>query len=187
MRKGWFALVIGVFLLTSVGVGLLYGRRSKPATVNIGAAESEACVGCGLGDAGVRVGKGRIPGEELSLPDTFVGAPVVVVSVSEGCDYCAVPIATVALALSRTDSGTCDRTDAPSLVIVGTRQADLAATQWLTENFPSSMAHVEASLKSESWQSVLATDLVPSVLVIDESAVVVAQWIGFDPGHLGLL
>lgn len=116
------------------------------------------------------------------MPPDLIGNPTVLIAVAEGCDYCVVPAATVALAM-QADGGQCESVSPLKVVLVGTRQADLAANQWLIDGLMSDGISASTMLKTEPIRNAMGTELVPTVLVVDERSVAVAEWIGLDPGH----
>lgn len=180
MKKAWPVILLALFLATFFGlIALRYLPRTDTTSVSAGA----TCDGCGIDEASQRFGVGRIPGEQVTLPDSVRGGPVIVITVTESCDYCAVPVATVALALDQLDHSVCPAATAPSLYILGPREVDVAVSQALANKLDPLTIHAVAEVRTDAWRTVLATDIAPTTLVLDADAKVVAEWIGFDPGH----
>lgn len=185
MQRFWLVLVLGVFIVTFAGLVAL--RRQAPgnsvSTSTSDSTSAAVCDGCGVAEGYERFGVGRVAGETVVLPDSAPKGPMIVVTASEDCDYCTVPIATVALALEHLEGTTCSSTVRPSLVVLGAREADVMYAQSLVGRVPSASIQATAEAKSAEWRSVLSTDIVPTTLVLDSEATVVAEWVGFDPGH----
>lgn len=60
MNKAWPALLIGVFVVTVVGMGLLLDRFKQPAAETEAVSETAVvCDGCGIDEEALRFGSGQ--------------------------------------------------------------------------------------------------------------------------------
>lgn len=187
MRQLWIVLFFGFFLVFGSIYAFLMARHmgATDRTVDdINWVSPQDCFGCSESDA-ERFGAGRAAGSDVQMPyhSHSPASATVTVTFTEACDYCSVPIAVterVALAVEELE---CLGSAFLELNLVSPRELDVMVAQELIAGFTTTRLTSRVHQKDESWRVALLTDIVPTVLVTDKKSQVVAQWIGFDPGH----